>query len=181
MLELDRIWLPLNETTQEISRICRELEKIVRSQAPFVNAKICESVSPPTDRQLVLLAKEMIRERGLRMKYFTDLEFGEPVWDILLDLYISHHSKRRISISSACIAANVPATTALRYISNLTSQGVIFRIADASDARRVFIKLSDEMERSIRSYLRLVYEQRYACLEDDAGLNLHEHQRQIYP
>jgi DNA-binding MarR family transcriptional regulator len=175
MLELDRTCLPLDKTTQEISRICRELEGLVRSQSPFTGRKTGGLVSSPKDRELATLAKEMISERSLRMKSFIGLEFGEPVWDILLDLYVSHHSKRRISISSACIAANVPATTALRYISNLTNQGVIVRVPDASDARRVFITLSDEIQRSMRDYLHLVYEQRYASPEADAELNQHAH------
>ena len=42
--------------------------------------------------------------------------FGEPAWDILLDLYIAYHEKSAVSVSSVCIAAAVPATTGLRHL-----------------------------------------------------------------
>ena len=44
--------------------------------------------------------------------------------------------------TSACIGSAVPSTTALRWIAILEKQGLLVREADASDARRVYVKLS---------------------------------------
>lgn len=65
--------------------------------------------------------------------------FGEPAWDILLDLYVAHLDGRQVAVSSACIAACVPPTTALRYLNRLERSGLIRRRPDAKDHRRVLV------------------------------------------
>jgi hypothetical protein len=173
MLELNDIQLPLVTTTQEISRICKELDQIIRRQPRSITGQAVELASSPEHGDLVALAKSLIAERSLRARCFTELDFGEPIWDILLDLYVSGFSSRRVSVSSACIASNVPATTALRYISVLTGQGVLIRVLDKSDARRVFLILSESACQAMREYLRRVYERRYASREADVKPSQH--------
>jgi hypothetical protein len=73
--------------------------------------------------------------------FLTEL-FGEPAWDILLDLFISAKQGKRVSVSSACIGAAVPTTTALRWLAVLESRGHIVREDDPADARRAFLHLS---------------------------------------
>lgn len=150
MLELDYVHLPLEVTTQEITRLCKELEALVRNELPANQTSVS---AQPSDGELVALGKSLIKERSDRAKFLTGLDFGEPAWDIVLDLYVNHLCKRQVSISSASIAANVPATTALRHLSTLTSQGFLIRVCDTNDARRVFLILSEEIRRTMREYL----------------------------
>lgn len=78
-----------------------------------------------------------------RREKMIDAEiFGEPAWDILLDLYEAHQIGRPIAVTSACIGAAVPPTTALRWINVLTERGHIQREEDPGDARRSFVKLT---------------------------------------
>ena len=63
---------------------------------------------------------------------------------------------KRVAVSSLCIAAAVPATTALRWIKMLTDRGLFIRSADPQDGRRVYIELSDEAARALTAYLRAV-------------------------
>lgn len=70
--------------------------------------------------------------------------FGEPIWDMLLDLYISELQGRKISVSSLCIAANVPQTTALRYLSEMLDARLVVRVDDPKDLRRSFVELSND-------------------------------------
>lgn len=102
---------------------------------------------------LVAFAKRLLSERRLRERHFDKQLFGEPVWDLLLDLFIAYEECRDISMSSAAIAANVSATTALRYVAMMTDQGMIVRRADASDARRVYVSLSAESRARVAEYL----------------------------
>lgn len=67
--------------------------------------------------------------------------FGEPAWDILLDLHANGLRGRPVSTTAACIAANVPATTALRYIAQLKRAGLIRGVPD-QDRRRTWLELS---------------------------------------
>ena len=68
--------------------------------------------------------------------------------------------KNRVAVSSLCIAAAVPATTALRWIKALTDRGLFVRAADPEDGRRVFIELSDEAARALAAYLRALQRHR---------------------
>lgn len=91
----------------------------------------------------VELARQTYEDRRRRTKIFqSDELFGEPAWDILLDLFIAAKERRRVSVTSACIGSAVPSTTALRWISILERQGLLTREADPGDARRVYVRLS---------------------------------------
>ncbi|MCJ1959799.1 MarR family transcriptional regulator [Novosphingobium mangrovi (ex Hu et al. 2023)] len=91
----------------------------------------------------VELARQTYEDRRRRSKIFqSDDLFGEPAWDILLDLFIAAKERRSVSVTSACIGSAVPSTTALRWITILEKQGLLLREADPGDARRVYVKLS---------------------------------------
>ena len=81
--------------------------------------------------------------RRRRENLFPPELFGEPAWDMLLDLYVAACSDRRVAISSACIAAAVPATTALRHIKILEQAGLVARQPDSADGRRCFVILTE--------------------------------------
>lgn len=80
--------------------------------------------------------------------------FGEPGWDILLDLYIADRRRTDVQVSSVCLDAGVPSTTILRWIARLEAKNLIFRTADASDARRRYVRLTDEGRETMRQILR---------------------------
>ena len=57
--------------------------------------------------------RNLIRYRRRREQLFGDEVFADPVWDILLDLYASHHEGKNVAVTSLCIAAAVPALAAV--------------------------------------------------------------------
>jgi hypothetical protein len=88
-------------------------------------------------------ARQAYRDRRWRDRIFqADDLFGEPAWDILLDLFVAAKERRRISVTSACIGAAVPPTTALRWIAILERAGLVQREADSADGRRAYVMLS---------------------------------------
>ncbi|RZV53252.1 MAG: MarR family transcriptional regulator, partial [Sphingomonadaceae bacterium] len=88
-----------------------------------------------------MLVRRTISLRRLREDIFPKGLFADPAWDMLLDLYGAHIAQHRVPVSSLCVAAEVPATTALRWISKLDRMKLINRERDPHDARRVFISL----------------------------------------
>ena len=100
------------------------------------------------------LAYNEYNERLLRAEYLSVDLFGEPSWDILLDLFIAKTSELRISITSACIASHVPLTTALRWLSVLEEAGLIIRTGDTKDKRRSWVELTESGYNSMASYFR---------------------------
>jgi hypothetical protein len=114
---------------------------------PFIETPLAPAA--PISAEFV---RDVIKQRRLRDKYFeTDL-FADPAWDILLDLLAARLENISVSVSSLCIAAAVPATTALRWISGMTESGMVQRRHDPKDARRVFIELSDATASQLTSY-----------------------------
>lgn len=96
--------------------------------------------------------RRIIRQRRMREEFFGAELFADPAWDMLLDLYAARIERHRVSVSSLCIAAAVPATTALRWIKTLTESGVFERAADPHDGRRIFVILSEATAAALGRY-----------------------------
>ncbi len=100
--------------------------------------------------------RNLIRVRRMRDHFFPSEIFADPAWDMLLDLIAARLAGDSVSVSSLCIAAAVPATTALRWIRTMTEAGLFVRHADPQDGRRVFIGLSDEAADGMIRYFSAV-------------------------
>jgi hypothetical protein len=102
------------------------------------------------------LAREMYRNRRLRAKIFgSEALFGEPAWDILLDLFVAAKDGRRVSVMSACIGSAVPSTTALRWIAALEREELIIREDDPEDARRTYVMLTERGYAAMVEYFQI--------------------------
>ncbi|MCB2079774.1 MAG: winged helix DNA-binding protein [Novosphingobium sp.] len=103
------------------------------------------------------LAEAEYLRRRYRDQIFADPSlFGEPTWDILLDLMTSEMKGRKLSVTSACIGACVPSTTALRWLSVLENKGLVTRENDRKDGRRAFIRISPDGFRKMVNYFSTV-------------------------
>ena len=98
------------------------------------------------------LVRRIIRQRQLRARFFDADLFADPAWDILLDLTAARAEHTRVSVTSLCIAAGVPPTTALRWIGQMTEAGLLQRVNDDADRRRAFIALSDPAADAMARY-----------------------------
>lgn len=119
----------------------------------------------------VELARQTYDDRRRRNKIFqSDELFGEPAWDILLDLFIAAKERRRVSVTSACIGSAVPSTTALRWISILERRALLTREADPGDARRVYVRLSPSGYEAMLQYFSA--SSRSVVLLDDGPIDV---------
>jgi DNA-binding MarR family transcriptional regulator len=100
----------------------------------------------------VAVAIQLVRRR--RDTLFGRDLFGEPAWDILLDLYVAEQAGRALALSTVGALAGVPQTTAFRWMSQLQERGYIVRRADPNDARRGFIHLSPTGQTLLENLLR---------------------------
>lgn len=100
--------------------------------------------------------RDLLQELRIRDRMFPrDLAHG-PAFPMLLDLYAAAQDGRRVSITSLCIASYAPATTALRYIDLLLAAGLIERVPDWNDRRRVWMKLTRTGLELVGGYLEAV-------------------------
>jgi len=149
--------LILQQLSQDVGRIAAILASLSEEENAALAGVTAigneEADAPGVDAAHI---RAMIRARRLREQYFRGELFADPAWDMLLDLMAARLEKNRVAVSSLCIAAAVPATTALRWIKALTDRGLFVRAADPQDGRRVYIELSDDTARALAAYLRAV-------------------------
>lgn len=103
-----------------------------------------DSPPSPTSADWLEAALDVYNLRRNREKLFGAPQlFGEPTWDILLDLFIAELKGTKMQTTSACIGAQVPQTTALRWIALLERENLVHRYRDRTDSRRVYIRLTE--------------------------------------
>ncbi|ANK13266.1 hypothetical protein A9D12_10280 [Erythrobacter neustonensis] len=72
---------------------------------------------------------------------------------MLLDLYVSEFRQRPVATTSACIAADVPASTALRWLDLLEQRSLIERYDSDQDRRVKFIRLTGDGRQALEAIL----------------------------
>jgi predicted transcriptional regulator len=142
--------LTLVELQNKINVINQHVEILLRnvSHASAIRPDFGAYLTNPAARAI-----DLYDDRRRRAKLFGPNLFGEPAWDILLDLFIASETGKKISVTSACIGAAVPLTTALRWLSMLEARGLILRENDEKDARRSNVRLSDLGRELMEQYL----------------------------
>ncbi len=137
-------------TAQHISALSAEAQRIADALAELARSTEQEGeaqVSAPMVRRLIRLRRD-------RDRHFPADLFGDPAWDMLLDLVAARMEGVDVAVSSLCVAAAVPTTTALRWVRSLSEAGVFVRRTDPGDARRAFITLSDQAHEAMIGWLR---------------------------
>ncbi len=135
----------INALSLEAGRIADALARLAGTADPLADAV-------PVDAALVRRLLRLRRDRG---RFLPADIFADPAWDMLLDLAAARLEGKAVPVSSLCIAAAVPTTTALRWVRSLSDAGLFVRRADPGDARRSHISLSDDAANAVFAWLRL--------------------------
>jgi len=116
--------------------------------------RLRDSAGDPEDSSLALAnARRTARRRLLRRQLVgADELFGEPAWEILIDLFIHECEAKPVSVSSAFIASGLPTTSAQRLVQRLCDAGLLMREADHGDGRRTNIRLSPHLTHRLTAY-----------------------------
>ena len=108
----------------------------------------------------VRTALRLYQERRARDTLVGAALFGEPTWDMLLDLYARQQLGRPTSITDACLAAAAPQSTALRHLKRMLAEGLLVREIDSADARRSWIRLSAPLLTRLDAYIARIATER---------------------
>jgi DNA-binding MarR family transcriptional regulator len=169
----------IDRLSEEVRRLATTIERLTRDTEGSAGAALMEprggyrgpeadceaedrfrssSGAPPASAAMPthLEIRALLRARRLREQFLPADLFADPAWDMMLDLMAARLTGQRVSVSSLCIAAAVPPTTALRWIRQLTERGVFARIDDPADGRRVFIELTDEAAEALTAWASTV-------------------------
>lgn len=151
----------LARLNEEVARIADVLARLSRPQAAHPGEPSSVADARPVyaareDEPIAIDAgeiRQLIRARRLRDRQFGKGLFEDPAWDMMLDLFAAHLERADVSVSSLCIAAAVPPTTALRWITRMSDAGILERRPDPFDRRRAFMGLTKSALDGMRSYV----------------------------
>ncbi|MEP6784292.1 MAG: MarR family transcriptional regulator [Sphingomonadales bacterium] len=132
--------LPVRLTAAELAKLSAAsagMPQAGKPASPFQGPGA--RVASALERAMTLIDLRKRREQ----EFGADL-FGEPAWDILLDLFIQRIEGCRTSATSASIASRSPTTTALRYIAILERKGLLTKRVAEHDLRVHYVELSDD-------------------------------------
>lgn len=147
----------LARLNEEVARIADVLARLSRPrEVPDSIADMQSAFAVRASEPVVIDpadVRQVIRARRLRDRHFGKGLFEDPAWDMMLDLFAAQLERAQVSVSSLCIAAAVPSTTALRWIARMTEAGLFERQPDPFDRRRAFMALSPSGLEGMRGYV----------------------------
>jgi len=97
-------------------------------------------------------ARTMLMSRRKMDQFFPGL-FADPARDMLLDLFVAAEEGRELSVTSCCVAAMVPATTALRWLALLKQEALVVETPDLRDRRQKLLHLSPAAREQMRQFI----------------------------
>jgi hypothetical protein len=133
-LQADRIILEIE------SRLHRLIENARRDSGPAAQSSVLAA------------AAEACAARRRLYALFGRRLFCDPSWDILLELFVSTLEGRKVTVSTACMAACAPTTTALRHIAYLVQEGLVVRRPHPADARSTYLELTGQAVARLTQY-----------------------------
>lgn len=133
--------------------VARELEAEEATRSSLILTEAKPSRRGAVDKAALLeRAGQSYVNRRNRRRFFPAELFGEPAWDLLLDLFRARLEDRMITVTSACLGADVPVSTALRWIGVLEAQGLVERSRNVSDSRSTWVRLTDRATKAMAAY-----------------------------
>ena len=126
-------------------------DKPARNWAMFFRSE--PSGDDAADLRALRNAEVTFRRRILRSQILDGSEhFGEPAWDILLDLFIHEAKDQRLSMSALCVTAAIPTSSAMKLIQRMCDDGILQRSPDTADGRRSLINIAPTVAHRLRAY-----------------------------
>lgn len=98
-------------------------------------------------------ARVILRVRRKREALFGSGLFGEPAWDMLLELYATELAGQRARAADLCCISGVPSSTALRWLRMLENHGWVTRLPDRRDARESFLSLTGKSRIAMERFI----------------------------
>ncbi len=114
-----------------------------------------EASRQPDDasRTAIANARRTARRRLLRRQLLgAEALFGEPAWDMLIELFIHQREGKPLATSSLCVGTELSMSSALRLVQRMIDADLLVRKIDAEDRRRHNIYLSPDIEHRLLAF-----------------------------
>lgn len=150
-MDRDSVTSLVSDLTSRLSEIAEEFAR--RAQHVSTVPAPGPAMLPSEDERLVAKARSLLAERRARSRFLPAELFHEPAWDMLLALFVAQHDRRVMNVKTLVGHSDAPATTSQRWIDHLAKLGLIDRVTDTVDRRRIEVQLSDAGDLALRKLL----------------------------
>ena len=110
----------------------------------------CDAIGPETILAFATRARDIRRRRTVT---FPHLRLREPMWDVMLGLFIEQESGRRVSVDRLVLVSDADEAVLRHAVAVLVTNGLVQRIADPFDDRVVWLTLSPAGLAGMRDHL----------------------------
>jgi DNA-binding MarR family transcriptional regulator len=146
---------PARPGREQGGRLAAETERIILEIESRLHRLIESSrrqSAPVAQSSVLAAAAEACAARRRLYALFGRRLFSDPSWDILLELFVSTLEGRKVTVSTACMAACAPTTTALRHIAYLVQEALVVRRPHPADARSTYLELTQQAVDRLTQY-----------------------------
>nr|WP_240950357.1 MarR family transcriptional regulator [Novosphingobium sp. ERN07] len=89
------------------------------------------------------LSKIICDNYWTRSKLAIGFNANEVCWRILFEIFSAQSSGRPISVTDISISSDTPCATTIRWLAIMYDNGVVNRMPDRNDRRRIWIELTE--------------------------------------
>lgn len=143
-----------------LKRLAEQLDAAQRILHEIRITSGCEMLGPEQAARenrietAIVAARRAVSECQRRTRFLGSSEmFGEPAWDILLDLFIRQTESDQITATSASAAAGASPRTAARWLAVLEQNELILTEPDPEDSRRQLVRFTPAGYEGMLRYL----------------------------
>lgn len=127
-------------SAEDVGHLKRLLSLVGTAHEASIGAPISEVHT--NDGEVLHRRAQWIRAFRLkRHELLPEALFGEPAWDVLIELFLAH-DRERMAITVLADRAGVALTTLLRWLNYLSDLDLISVLKNPTDARMSFIELT---------------------------------------
>lgn len=98
-------------------------------------------------------AAHIAEQNRLRSRFFNDLTLGDPVWDILLDIYVSEKTDKPTTIDAISNRLETPISLCSRCIDYLLERDAVFVNRNRYMAPQFLYLASEKTKKQVAAWL----------------------------
>lgn len=95
---------------------------------------------------IIALAEAALETRRLRARLFPELPLAEPLWDVLLTLYVKQANGYRVSLDHLTLESEFPPPRVRQCVAELVNAGLVQLNPDRFDSALAWLTLAEEGE-----------------------------------
>lgn len=120
------------------------------------NRKISHSqseVPKKENRPIADLAKVILLQNRKRHRFLPQLDWGEPSWYILLDLFVSEVEGDETNVKAVAHRNNIPESTTRRYVELMIERKLVSHLPSAADILDPEMVLTPTAKTALRNWI----------------------------